>query len=199
MTAETAISMLGGMPRWEPDAVGRLQEAAFQLFSEQGFDHTTVAEIAQRAGLTERTFFNHFAAKREVVFGPLTERQREIAASAIAACDDAVPPLDAVVHGLQVADKDLEQLRSESTRRREVIDAAPELQEREVAKLAALTAAIAAALRDRGLDADTALFIARAGVLIEQTAEHRWTQPGETRSLHDLLADALASLRGMFG
>jgi AcrR family transcriptional regulator len=179
--------------------VERLQGAAFELFTEQGFERTTVAEIARRAGLTERTFFNHFAAKREVVFAPLTERQREIAVSAIAACDDAVPPLDAVLHGLQVANKDLEHLRAEATLRREIIDAAPELQEREVAKLAALTSAIAAALHDRGLDADMALFIARAGVLIEQTAEHKWAQPGETRSLHDLLADALVLLRRTLG
>ena len=56
------------MGRWEPNARERLQRAALELYSEQGFDQTTVAEIAQRAGLTERTFFRHFADKREVVF-----------------------------------------------------------------------------------------------------------------------------------
>ena len=56
------------MSRWEPNAPGRLQQAAFELYTERGYDQTTVAEIAARAGLTERTFFRHFADKREVLF-----------------------------------------------------------------------------------------------------------------------------------
>jgi len=59
------------MGRWEPDSRGRLQEAALALYSERGFDQTTAAQIAARAGLTERTFFRHFADKREVLFGDL--------------------------------------------------------------------------------------------------------------------------------
>ena len=60
---------LVGMSRWEPDARGRLERAALELYGERGFEQTTVAEIAARAGLTERTFFRHFADKREVLFG----------------------------------------------------------------------------------------------------------------------------------
>ena len=56
------------MGRWEPDARGRLVKAAMELYGERGFEQTTVAEIAERAGLTERTFFRHFADKREVLF-----------------------------------------------------------------------------------------------------------------------------------
>src|SRR5581483_9287188 len=56
------------MGRWEPDARGRLERAALDLYVQRGFDATTVAEIAERAGLTERTFFRHFADKREVLF-----------------------------------------------------------------------------------------------------------------------------------
>ena len=84
--------MLRVMPRWEPDAVGRLQTAAFELFAEQGFERTTVAEITERAGLTKRSFFNHFADKREVLFGPVSERQRGIITGEIAACPEALPP-----------------------------------------------------------------------------------------------------------
>lgn len=57
------------MSRWEPDARGRLERAALELYAERGFELTTVAEIAERAGLTERTFFRHYADKREVLFG----------------------------------------------------------------------------------------------------------------------------------
>jgi len=183
------------MPRWEPDGVGRLQAAAFELFAEQGFERTTVAEIAQRAGLTQRTFFNHFADKREVLFGLGSEFQQEIVRE-IAACADTLPPLDAVVRALQAAaDTMFEERRAAVTRRHEIIDANPELQERELSKRAALTDAIAAALHARGLDPETALLTASAGMLVQQTAIQRWTQPAESRPLRELLSDALHSLR----
>jgi AcrR family transcriptional regulator len=188
------------MPRWEPDAVGRLQAAAFELFAEQGYERTTVAEITQRAGLTRRTFFNHFADKREVLFGPLSEGQREIVVSEIAACPEEVAPLDAVVHGLQVAGDTLfEGRRTAVARRQEIVDANPELHERELRKRAALTDAIADALRLRGTDSDTAILSARVGVLVQQTAMQRWTQAADDRPLRDLLADALLSLRAIVG
>ncbi len=183
------------MPRWEPDGAERLQAAALELFAEQGFEHTTVAEIALRAGLTQRTFFNHFADKREVLFGLSLEFQQEILRE-IGACRDALPPLDAVVHALQAAAEAMfEERRAAVIRRHRVIDANPELQERELSKRAALTDAIAAALHARGVDPETALLTASAGLLVQQTATRRWTQPAESRPLRELLADALHSLR----
>ena len=188
------------MSRWEPDGVGRLQAAALELFAEQGFERTTVTEIAERAGLTKRSFFNHFADKREVLFGPGSELQREIVTQEIAACPDALPPLDAVVRGLQAAaDTMFEPRRDAVTRRREIIEANPELQERELRKRAALTDAVAAALQTRGVDSDTALLAARAGVLVQQTAMQRWTGSAEDRPLREFLADALLSLRVITG
>ncbi len=185
------------MPRWEPDGVGRLQAAAFELFAEQGFERTTVAEIARRAGLTRRTFFNHFADKREVLFGLGSEFQQEIVRE-IAARTDTLPPLDAVVRALQAAsDAMFEGHRAAVTRRHEIIDANPELQERELSKRAALTEAIAAALRARGVDPETALLTAGAGMLVQQTATQRWMQPAEGRPLRELLSDALGSLRAI--
>ena len=185
------------MPRWEPDGVGRLQAAAFELFAEQGFERTTVAEIARRAGLTRRTFFNHFADKREVLFGLGSEFQQEVVRE-IAAFADTVPPLDAVVRALQAAsDTMFEGRRAAVTRRHEIIAANPELHERELSKRAALTDAIAAALRARGVDPETALLTAGAGMLVQQTATRRWTQPGEGRPLGELLPDALRSLRAI--
>jgi AcrR family transcriptional regulator len=182
--------------RWEPDGIGRLQAAALELFAEQGYERTTIAEIAQRAGLTKRSFFNHFADKREVLFGPGSEAQREIVTRQIAACPDELPPLDAVVRGLQAAADAMFEDRHAAVRRRsEIIAANPELQERELRKRATLTDAIAATLRTRGIDADTALLTARAGVLVQQTAMQRWTQSSDNGRLRDLLADALLSLR----
>lgn len=183
------------MPRWEPDGLERLQTAAFELFAEQGFEHTTVAVIAQRAGLTQRTFFNHFADKREVLFGLSSEFQKEIIRE-IAACADPSPPLDAVVHVLLVvSDAMFDQRRLEVARRHQIIDANPELQERELSKRAALTDAIAVALRARGLDPESALLTASAAMLVQQTAIRRWIQLAENRPLGELLLDALHSLR----
>src|ERR1700678_1861551 len=90
------------MGRWQPDSRGRLQEAALVLFSERGFDQTTAAEIAARAGVTERTFFRHFADKREVLFGghPIL---RERIVSGVAAAPTEAGPLDAVAYGLDAA------------------------------------------------------------------------------------------------
>jgi AcrR family transcriptional regulator len=188
--------MLRAMPRWKPDAVDRLQAAALELFAEQGFERTTVAEIAERAGLTKRTFFNHFADKREVLFGPVAETGAGIVARDIAASPEALPPLEAVVYGLQAAGETMWQSRRASVaRRREIIDANPELQERELRKRAALTDAIAGALRTRGVDPATALLTAHVGALVQQTAMQRWTQSADDRPLRDFLSDALASVR----
>src|ERR1700754_2329756 len=59
----------GPVSRWAPDARERLETAALELFAENGYDETTVAQIADRAGLNRATFFRHFADKREVLFG----------------------------------------------------------------------------------------------------------------------------------
>ncbi len=183
------------MPRWKPGAVDRLQTAALELFDEQGFERTTVAEIVQRAGLTQRTFFNHFADKREVLFGLSSELQREIIGE-IAAADAALPPLEVVMRALgAVADKLLEHRRAVVAHRYAVIAANPELLERELGKNAALTDAIAAALRERGGDADAAYLAASVAMLAEQVAFRAWTRPDETRALRDLLQDALHAVR----
>ena len=114
----------------------------------------------------------------------------------IAAGGDDLPPLDAVVRAMEVvADKMLESRRAVVTRRYAVIAANPELQERELGKNAALTEAIAAVLQARCGDPETAFLAAGAAMLVQQAAFRQWTRPGETRTLRDLLPDALRSLR----
>src|SRR5258708_1697161 len=91
-----------GMGRWEPDARGRLAQAALALYGERGFEQTTVAEIAARAGLTERTFFRHFADKREVLFAGSGSLQ-DLLVSTLASTPDSVAPIDPVTAALQAA------------------------------------------------------------------------------------------------
>ena len=183
------------MPRWSPDGVERLQEAAFALFDERGFERTTVAEIAQRAGLTQRTFYNHFADKREVLFGLASAYEQEVV-GAIEAQGPATQPLQVVVRALQrAAEATFEGRRDAVVRRHGVIAANPDLRERERTKQAALAAAVAGALEARGVDRDTALLLAGVGLLVQQASFERWARPDETRPLRRLLGDVARQLR----
>src|ERR1700756_5441053 len=128
------------MGRWEPNARGRLEQAALELYTERGFDQTTVAEIAARSGLTERTFFRYFADKREVLFGG-QERLRELYVRAIEAAPESAAPIDAVVAALEAAAPVFHERRAFARQRQAVIDSNPELQERELLKRASLASA----------------------------------------------------------
>src|ERR1700685_2567737 len=138
------------MTRWEPNAHGRLQLAALELYGERGYDQTTVSEIARRAGLTERTFFRYFADKREVLFygaGMLQDRLVQGGGDA----PGALSPIDAIGAALAAAAGPVEEVRDLSRRRQAIVAANPELQERELIKLARLAEALTEALRRRGV------------------------------------------------
>ncbi|WP_306214832.1 TetR/AcrR family transcriptional regulator [Actinoplanes sp. RD1] len=183
------------MARWEPDAAGRLREAALALFVEQGFEKTTVAQITERAGLNRRTFFHHFADKREVVFAGQADSE-ELITVAIRNQPGGADPLDAAVAGLvQVAGLAYEQFREGAVALGRVIAASPELQERELVKRAGLAATIAAALRDRGTGAAAAEVAAWAAVAIFFVARNQWNQAGNERNLAELIAAALEDFR----
>src|SRR5882724_1519112 len=137
------------MPRWEPDSRGRLTQAALALYGERGFENTTVAEIAERAGLTERTFFRHFADKREVLFAGSHELQDKMV-SAVREAPEARTPIDVVAAGLEAAAAFLPE-RERARQRQVIISANHDLQERELIKFASLSAALADTLRGRGL------------------------------------------------
>jgi AcrR family transcriptional regulator len=179
------------MARWEPNTQGRLADAALDLYRERGFDRTTVAEIAARAGLTERTFYRYFADKREVLFGGSDELQR-LLVERVRAAPPARAPLDAIVDALVAADDEIFSVRRDFARRRqEVIAASPDLQERELVKLARLADALAAALRDRDVPDPTANLAAEAGIAIFKIAFERWTrEPGDAT-----LTDAIHAAR----
>src|SRR5579862_8133253 len=104
------------MGRWEPDSRGRLEQAALALYGERGFENTTVADIAARAGLTERTFFRYFADKREVLFGGAGALQ-QLLVDAVASAPDSVAPIDAMALALEAAGEFLQQRRDFSRQR----------------------------------------------------------------------------------
>jgi AcrR family transcriptional regulator len=159
--------------RWEPDARGRLTRAALELYAECGYEQTTVVDIAQRAGVTERTFFRHFADKREVLFDGSAALQ-QLVVDAIAAAPASVAPIDVVAGAFEAAAPVLEERREFAAQRSATIAANPSLQERELLKLATLGAAAADALRGRGVPDPAAGLAAEAGVTVFRIGFESW-------------------------
>jgi AcrR family transcriptional regulator len=184
------------MGRWEPNARGRLEQAALELYSERGFAQTTVSEIAERAGLTERTFFRHFADKREVLFWGAGALQ-DLLVETVAAAPEGVTPLDAVASALDASTEMFEQRRGGARRRQAIIAANAELQERELIKLASLAAALAATLRERGVAEPAASLTAEAGIAVFKIAFERWTAEGNQQQLSRLIEDSFDELRAV--
>ncbi len=183
------------MGRWEPNARQRLERAALSLFAENGYDATTVAEIADRAGLTKSTFFRHFSDKREVLFGGqdmlaelFTEAIRNVPSGAGAA-ECLAAALRAAAMAFTAERHDL------APQRRAVIAANSDLQERELLKRARLGAAMADAFRARGADDATARLAAEIGTLAFSTAYARWAVPENQQSFTDIAHAALRELQ----
>lgn len=184
------------MVRWRPGARERLQAAALERFAEHGFDGTTVAEIAEAAGLTERTFFRHFGDKREVIFAGQDEFERLFVTGMENAGDAS--PMSAVAAALEAATAFFpDERRTWSRARQTVIDRDPGLQERELLKLASLAVAMTAALRSRGVGATAAALTAESGVAVFRVAFATWIRDGEDRSLAVILHEVLAELRSL--
>ncbi len=187
------------MGRWQPDSRGRLQEAALALYSERGFDQTTAAQIAARAGLTERTFFRHFADKREVLFGGSALLQERIVAG-VAGAPPEDGPLDAVACGLAAGAALMGEFRRDLSRQRQAVIAAnPELRERELAKLADYAATVAEALHHRGVGEPQASLAAAAGMTVFRVAVERWADGDDDQDLADVMRGCMADLRSVAG
>jgi AcrR family transcriptional regulator len=184
------------MSRWAPGSKGRLEEAAMELFEERGYEGTTVADIAERAGLTKRTFFRYFADKREVLFSGSEIFEATVIKGVLDAPKKA-SPLDAVAAGLDAAAAIFEQIPDRAGKRQALVDDNPELQERERAKFASVSGSVAAALRERGVDEPAAGLAADAGMSILRVAFERWTTDPHGQDLRKLLRDALAELKSV--
>jgi AcrR family transcriptional regulator len=185
------------MSRWQPDAKGRLQEAATTLFIERGYDAVTVADIAERAGLTKRTFFNHFADKREVIFAAADEFEASIV-GALAAADAGRDPLAAVVRAYTQGAAMIVDYPELVRAREALVASSRELQERDLMKMASLTAKLAAALLDRGVSRREALFVAQAGASIFTSAIADWAAD-PAHGLDQAMQDALDGFRAAVG
>jgi AcrR family transcriptional regulator len=184
------------MGRWKPDAQGRLAQAALELYGERGFEQTTVADIAARAGLTERTFFRHFADKREVLFAGADEFEA-LFLGGVAGAPETLAPLDAVAAGLDAIAALLQERPSFARQRQSIISANPEVQERERHKLASLATGAAGALRGRGVGEPAASLAAEAGIAVFRIAFERWVEDPDGRNLVSVIHESLDELKAV--
>ena len=192
------ITYSAPMGRWEPDAAGRLREAALELYVAQGYEQTTVAEIAERAGVTARTFFRHFADKREVLFAGSEELQARMTA-AVAAAPPQAGPLDAVAAALEAAAAMVGGNHAHSKRRMAVLMANPELRERELIKMARLGDAVTEALVSRGVSDADARLAAEAGITVFRVGFERWVDGPRAGDLAEVLRETSGQLRDLAG
>ena len=167
------------MPRWKPDGQERLQQAAVELFRERGYEAVTVAEIAARAGLTKRTFFNHFADKREVLFAGAADLEAEVLRR-LQDVDSAASPFDVAIQALGRAGQTLSEFAPYTSLRRALIDSSMELRERDLTKSASLSSVIAAQLEARGASGRTAAFAAHSAVAVFAVAYDDWANAPAT-------------------
>lgn len=184
------------MARWQPDAENRLRTAALDLFEERGFEDTTVAEIAERANLTKRTFFRYFADKREVLFSNQEEFERPFK-EAIRDAPAGSTPLEAIGAGLDALGTFLQPRGGFAPRRQAILDANPELRERELSKMASLAATGAEELRKRGVGEPAATLAAESAAVILRSCYSEWVGGGGTGDVSEMMRDAVAELRDL--
>ena len=185
------------MSRWEPGARGRLEQAALELFSEQGFADTTVPQITARAGLTTRTFFRHFTDKREVLFS-YEENLPGVIATLMAEAPAHLTPMEVMDRGLgtTVAARFVDQ-REYLLARQAVVLSDASLRERELRKLSILSAAIHEGFLARGLSDLDATIAAQLGVSVFDISLTRWLADGAERELPELFHETLEAVRAV--
>jgi AcrR family transcriptional regulator len=184
------------MSRWKPDAEGRLIKAAITLFDERGYDETTVAEIAEAAGLTKRSFFRYFTDKREVLFDG-SHQLIEVWVDGIAAAPSGASAMDAVSAGLDEVARLFADRHTFARMRARIIAANPELQERELIKLQSLAGAIGTALVARGTGVNPATLAAQAGVTVFHVAFAHWIAQDDPSAFRALMDESLTELRSV--
>ena len=189
------LAYTGAMPRDGGPARLRLRQAALELYDERGFDQVTTAEIAARAGVTERTFYRHFADKREVLFGGETNL-RDLLVAGVADAPRDLAPLPALLWAFRTSAPLVQANRGQTEPLQRVIAATPALRERAHTKSAILTEALAAALRDRGTPEPMASLAARIGMAAFSHVGATWLHHPD-KSLDEQLRDAFENIHAL--
>jgi AcrR family transcriptional regulator len=187
--------IVAAVPRWEQGSEERLTAAALELFREQGFENTSVVEIARRARVTNRTFFRYFSDKREVLFADADD-VRAALVEGVRRAPGVAEPLGLVVRVLAQHHWEGLAPRRALRERAAVIAANPELLERDLVKQHAMALEFADVLERRGVDPDLARVAARVGIQVFLTAYERWLDPEEgAEDLAAISEELLSTLR----
>jgi AcrR family transcriptional regulator len=185
------------MARWQPGTRERLQATALQLFASRGYDQTTVAEIAAAAEVTERTFFRHFADKREVLFAGQDDFLGMFTGP-IEAAPAETAPFDLVRLALEASGAFFpDDRRPWSRGRQDIIDAHPALGERELGKLATLKVRLGEVLRERGIPEPAATIAAETAVTVFHLSFAQWIAADEDRSFRAIASERLDALTSL--
>ncbi|PZE23574.1 TetR/AcrR family transcriptional regulator [Curtobacterium sp. MCBD17_028] len=187
------------MARWDPDARARLEQAALELFREQGFAATTVPQITARAGLTTRTFFRHFADKREVLFG-FEDQFPAVVAELLAQAPPDLAPIALIAAGLEtLAETRFQPLREYLLTHRAVVRSDERLRERELTKHAALARAVRAGFVERGEDDLSATLAAEVSGAVWWVSLDRWLDEDGDRALVAVVRETMARFLAITG
>jgi AcrR family transcriptional regulator len=186
------------MARWKPNARERLEKAAMELYGERGFDETAVADIAERAGLTERTFFRYFTDKREVLFGR-ARMLEDFLVERVVGGPGSMQPMEVVAVALEATAPIFEERRDFARKRHALIATHAELKERELIKLASLASAIGDALRRRGVPDPAASLAAETGIAIFKIAFERWVNDTKRQNLARHIRRSVDELKAVTG
>ena len=184
------------MARWEPNARERLERAAFALFAEQGYDDTTVEQIAAGAGLARSSFFRHYRDKREILFG-----EQDALASRLADSIKNAPARQTALEAIETAfagiaaDWFTPERRDLVPARNSIVASHPELRERELLKLAGIKNAITAALRSRGIEEPSATVAAELAALTLSQTIASWAEADNTEEFAVIARQVLRRLR----
>lgn len=184
------------MSRWKPDARGRLEQAAYELFLDRGYEQTTVVDIAARAGLTERTFFRHYADKREVLFGGSAVLQTELL-RALDGLPPRLPTIEAVRIAVEAVSSLMHGRRALARERQRIIAVHADLQERELTKRATLTTVLARALQQRGVPEPGASLAAEMGMAVFYVGFVHWLDDPVERELIEIVHEGFDQLKGV--
>lgn len=183
------------MARWQPDPRGRLLRAALDLFAEQGYDDTTAAQIAERAGLTKATLFRQFPDKREILFQGQAATVETVSRVVRDAPGDRADEdvVDDVLDALVAAHVPEQQAIGAAITALTVAHEA--LRERYVYKRYVVTEALATALRERGVPGHRATVLAGTAVRGYWDGFERWTAAGAGAALGPFVHEEVEALR----
>ncbi|WP_414449366.1 TetR/AcrR family transcriptional regulator [Burkholderia sp. 22PA0099] len=168
-----------------------------ELYQTQGYEQTTTAEIAARAGVTERTFFRHFPDKREVLFGG-EAALIELLVGAVKRAPPELGPWDTLFAAFSSAEPLFIENRDAVEPMRRIVAGSPALQERHLAKTRTLTLALAAALTERGVPERLASLAAQMGMAAIGHAVEAW-HDAQSGTPNSHLAQAFRDIRGLAG